>query len=61
MLTFVAVRWLPLWPATVVGCLLTVIVSVYALRSLAQRIGHEHRIFRTLIKVPGAKALCGLS
>jgi PST family polysaccharide transporter len=59
--TFIAVRWLPLWPATVVGCLITVVVSVHALRSLAQRIGHEHRIFKTLGKVPGAKALCGLS
>jgi len=61
LLTFVAVRWLPLWPATVVGCLLTIAVSVYALRSLVQRIGHDHRIFRLVGKVPGAKALCGLT
>lgn len=60
VLTFIAVRWLPLWPATVIGVLLTAVVSVYALRSLAQRIGHEHRIFKTLVKVPGARALCDL-
>jgi PST family polysaccharide transporter len=61
VITFVAVRLLPLWPATVAGCLVTLVVSVYALRTLAQRIGHEHRIFKTLFKVPGARALCGLS
>jgi PST family polysaccharide transporter len=61
ILTFLAVRWLPLWPATVSGCLLTLAVSVHALRNLVQRVGREHRIFKTLGKVPGARALCGLS
>jgi PST family polysaccharide transporter len=58
--TFIAARCLPLWPATVVGCAITVVASVYALRSLALRIGHEHRIFKTLVKVPGVRALCDL-
>lgn len=61
MLTFIAVRWLPLWPATLTGSLLTLVVSAYALRCLAQRVGHDHRVIRALGKVPGVRLLCGLS
>ena len=61
VLTFIAVRWLPLWPATLAGSLVTVVVSAYALRTLVQRVGHEHRVVRALGKVPGVKLLCGLS
>lgn len=61
VLTFAAMRWLPLWPATLVGILLTLLVSLYALRSLAQRVGHEHRVVRSLGKLPGVRQLCGLS
>lgn len=61
VLTFVAVRWLSLWPATLVGSVVTLIVSLYALRGLAQLVGCEHRVVRALGKVPGIRQLCGLS
>lgn len=60
VLTFVAARWLPLWPATFAGVVLTLIVSTHALRTLVQRVGYEHRVVRALGKVPGVRLLCGL-
>lgn len=60
MVSFVASRSLPLWPATIIGAVLTAAVSVYSLRGLIQRIGPEHRISRTFAKIPGFRVLCGL-
>ena len=57
---FIVARSLALWPATVAGALLTVGISIYSVRGLAQRIGHDHRVFLVLSKVPGLKMLCGL-
>lgn len=59
--TFLAVRWLSLWPATFLGSFVTVIVSLWALRGLAQLVGREHRVIRALGKVPGVRQFCGLS
>ncbi len=59
-ITFAAARWLSLWPATVIGCLLTLFVLFYTLRGLAQRIGHDHRVFLVLVKLPGVRTLCNL-
>lgn len=53
-------RWLPLWPATLIGLVIVTLASVLSLRGLARRIGAEHRLFRTLGKVLGLKKLCGL-
>ena len=60
MVSFVASRSLPLWPATIIGAVLTAAVSIYSLRGLIQRIGPEHRISRTFAKIPGFRVLCGL-
>ena len=57
--TFISARALTLWPATIAGAVFTAAVSVYSLRGLIQRIGLEHRIFRTLFKIPGFRVLCG--
>ncbi|TMW71343.1 O-antigen translocase [Thauera sp. UPWRP] len=54
--TFVASRMLPIWPATIVGLVLTIVVSVFCVRGLATRIGPEHRIIRTIAKLPGGKS-----
>lgn len=51
--TFVASRVLPLWPASMVGLVLTIVVSVFCLRSLATRIGPDHRITRAIARIPG--------
>lgn len=59
--TFIVCRILPLWPATLAGAVLTLTVSACALRSLAQRVGQEHRVVRALGKVPGVRLLCGFS
>lgn len=60
VITLVSYRYLPLWPATIMGTCLTVVASVYSLRGLVQRIGLEHRHFRQIRKVPGFRLLCGL-
>lgn len=52
---FIVARSLTLWPATLVGVLLTAAISAYSLRGLVQRIGHDHRVFHVLSKVPGSK------
>ena len=61
MIAFIVSRLLPLWTATITGTVLTIVVSAYSLRGLIQRIGLEHRLFRAIGKLPGLKALFGLS
>mgnify|MGYP006191308677 CR=1 FL=1 len=55
--TFLASRVMPLWSASIVGFLLTMVVGVFCLRGLVKRIGPEHRIMRSVARVPGAKLL----
>lgn len=55
--TFLALRVMPLWPASIVGFVLTMVVGVFCLRGLATRVGPEHRIMRSVARVPGAKLL----
>jgi PST family polysaccharide transporter len=52
---FVAARLLPLWPATVFGGVVTVVVSVLCLRGLVERIGADHRIVRAASRAPGMR------
>lgn len=59
-LTFVVSRALPLWAGSIIGVSLTILVSMYSLRELEQRIGAEHRIFYIASKIPGLRALCKL-
>jgi len=56
--TFLVVKYLPIWPATVSGVLLTVTASFYCLRGLVQRIGLDHRITRIIFKIPGLRLVC---
>lgn len=58
--TFIITTALPLWSATLVGTLITVIGAIYSLRMLVQRIGTQHRITCTVCKFPGMKLVCGL-
>lgn len=55
--TFIACRSLPVWPASLAGLALTIVVSVLCIRGLMTRIGTEHRIVRAICKLPGAKML----
>lgn len=55
--TFVACRYLPLWPASFAGLALSLVVSVFCLRGMVARVGPEHRIVRAISRLPGAKSL----
>lgn len=55
--SFFACRSLPVWPASLAGLTLTIVVSVFCIRGLTTRIGTEHRIVRAITKLPGAKML----
>jgi antigen flippase len=59
-LTFIAVRFLPIGPATLVGVVILFVTSLFCLRGLVQRIGYEHRIVQMAFKVPGLRYVCGL-
>ena len=61
IVSLIVSRSLPIWTATIIGTILTIAVSAYSLRGLIQRIGLEHRIIHAIGKLPGIKALCGLS
>jgi O-antigen/teichoic acid export membrane protein len=56
--TFIATQILALWPATLMGALVTALVGVYSLRGLLRRVGTEHRVTQAVCKVPFIKALC---
>jgi O-antigen/teichoic acid export membrane protein len=56
--TFMATQILALWPATLVGALVTALVGVYSLRGLLRRVGTEHRVTQAVCKVPIIKVLC---
>ncbi len=58
--TLLAAIKLPLWPATIIGLMLTLFVSLFCLRGLVSRIGIGHSAYRFLLKVPGFKMFCGL-
>ncbi len=58
--SLVIVSKMPLWPATLLSCSLTLAASFYCLRGLVQRIGIDHQIVRTACKVPGFRIICGL-
>lgn len=57
---YMAVQFLPLWPATLVGIAITFVASVLSLRGLVTRIGADHRIVRRACQVPGMRWACGL-
>lgn len=59
-IAFLTGRMLPIWPATSVGVVLSLVAGVLCLRGLVQRIGHEHRVVQMSFRVPGMRWACGL-
>ena len=56
-ITFVVGRLLPIWPATLLGLTLTLLVGIHCMRGLTTRVGSEHRIVRAIARLPGGKLL----
>lgn len=56
---FVVVRFLPLWPATLLGMVFTFVTGVMCVRGLVLRVGFDHRIIRSFVKLPGGRFLLG--
>jgi enterobacterial common antigen flippase len=56
---FIVVRTLSLWPGTVVGGFVTLVMSLYCLRGLVTRVGPEHRMTKLGLRVPGVRWLVG--
>lgn len=57
---FLAVRLLPLWPATILGLIITIGASVFSLRGLVERVGTNHRIVQRACQIPGMRWACGV-
>lgn len=49
--------WLDEFPALALGALLTSASGLWCLRELAHRVGHEHRLIRLTLRVPGLARL----
>ena len=52
--------WLDEFPALALGALLTSASGLWCLRELAHRVGHEHRLIRLALRVPGSAYLLGI-
>ena len=57
---FAANRLLPDAPAMLVGGLVAIMGGVWSLRSLAQRLGAEHRLVHGMLRVPGMRRIVGV-
>lgn len=60
VLAFASARFLPLWPATLIGLAITSVAAVICLRGLVTRIGAQHRLVRGASHIPGMRWACGL-
>lgn len=60
LMTFCVSRLLSVWPATVLGVVVSLVTFVLCLRNLVKRIGLEHRITRNLCRLPGMRGVCGV-
>lgn len=58
IIAFVVATELSLWPATLTGALLSILVSVYCLRALIHKVGTDHRLTRTVRKIPVLRTIC---
>jgi len=58
IVTFMAVRLLPLWPATLIGLIITIVSLMLCLRGLIKRIGTEHRLAHAALRIPGVRLMC---
>lgn len=56
-LAFIACRTLALVPATFVGCVIIIVITLLSIRGLVHRIGPKHPLFSTIAKLPGIKSL----
>lgn len=54
---FMAVRLLPLWPASIGSSIITLIITIYCIRGLISRVGLENRIFKLALSIPGIRHL----
>jgi len=61
MVLFVAVRVLPLWPATIFGAIATIGSSLLCLRGLISRVGVDNRWVHAVLRIPGMRSICGAS
>ena len=57
ILTMIQSRFLPLIPATIIGCVLTATVSLFCVRGLCGRLGDQHRIVSMARKLPFSQYL----
>jgi len=57
ILTFVTTKLLQIWPATIIGLVVSSISLVYCMRAVVQRVGTDHRIARLLARIPGIKTI----
>ncbi|MCF8002806.1 MAG: O-antigen translocase [Chromatiaceae bacterium] len=57
---FVGTRLLSIWPATVLGVIVTASATVFCFRGLVGRIGAEHHVVRKACRIPGMRWACGL-
>lgn len=55
--TFIGGRLLPIWPATLLGLALAILVGIHCIQGLTTRVGSEHRIVRAIATLPGGKFL----
>lgn len=55
--SFIAGRNLSLWPACFVGLVLTLLTTIFCLGALTSRLGNEHWLTRTLVKIPFFKSI----
>jgi len=59
VLVFIASKVLPIWPATIFGLIVSIVVGMLCLRGLILRVGHDHRLTRMACKVIKVKFICG--
>jgi antigen flippase len=58
---FLAGRFLNTWPATAVGLVLVLMISIFCLRGLVARVGINNRFISHISKFPGARLLLASS
>ncbi len=57
VVTFVFSQVLSVWPATLIGVAIALVVGIFCLRELARLVGPEHRVVRIISMLPGAKRI----
>jgi PST family polysaccharide transporter len=55
---FICAELMPIWPATILGLVISIISTGFSLRWLVRIIGSDHKISILLFKVPWVEAFC---